>query len=677
MTSRASLKKRFIGTNIRLIQDIIEYAQNRKEKGLLLFLDFEKAFDSVEWNTMFKILRKFNFGESFINWVETLYKNPTLKIKNNGHLSNAFEIERGVKQGCPLSSLLFVIVVEILSLCIRQNTQIRGFKVKHGERDQKIKLSQYADDGTLLLRDKTQITEALREINNFSKIAGPKLNINKTIGLIIGEQQPACGHIEGINITTEPIKCLGVFIGPDIEKCEYSNWNSKLEHIKLILSRWEKRDLTIFGKITLIKTMILPKLTFLATNTTIPQTTIKDINKVFFNYIWGKRDRIKQNVLIQEIEHGGVGMIDIEAHFQAVKASWLGRIFNSHGNWNILAQKHLNSFGKNNLCLTFNCVTTKNMPCLNSVPKFYQEIIIAHSAANNAKIPTTTGDIIDQYLWGNKYLTYTNGGKTQCMFSSAFIKSNILKVCDLKFIHGKLDQKYIHNVVSDKRNIFKDISLLNKALKPYNLIMDDHTPLHNVDEEQQCFLKKCKDYYKVLIELKKETPRSEYQLLSQIPKNINFKLTYIHKIKNIKNPKLAQFNYKLLHMILPCNENLRKWGKRECGLCEICGTPETIFHLVHDCTHAQIIWNHVARSINTHLSKFAIFIGTTDNVTNYMTSLISFLIYKEWLIANQEHRQRSWLTTRFFLRKELIFRMQVQNLLGNIEIEAILRKLLP
>ena len=72
-------------------------------------LDFEKAFDSIEWNFMYKVLDKFNFGPSFINWVKLLYNKPVISIENNGWLSDDIALQRGVRQGCPISALLFCV----------------------------------------------------------------------------------------------------------------------------------------------------------------------------------------------------------------------------------------------------------------------------------------------------------------------------------------------------------------------------------------------------------------------------------------------------------------------------------------------------------------------------------------------------------------------------------------
>ena len=83
----AYIKGRHIGENARLILDIFEYCETENSSGILLILDFEKAFDSVEWNFLFKTLQKFNIGNTFIKWVNILYTSPLFKMKTNGWLS--------------------------------------------------------------------------------------------------------------------------------------------------------------------------------------------------------------------------------------------------------------------------------------------------------------------------------------------------------------------------------------------------------------------------------------------------------------------------------------------------------------------------------------------------------------------------------------------------------------
>ena len=94
---------RFIGENIRLISDILHFTTQQNLEGIPLFIDFEKAFDSLDWDFLLKTLDTFQFGHDFKSWVKILNTNITSCTINNGYASNWFELHRGVRQGCPLS----------------------------------------------------------------------------------------------------------------------------------------------------------------------------------------------------------------------------------------------------------------------------------------------------------------------------------------------------------------------------------------------------------------------------------------------------------------------------------------------------------------------------------------------------------------------------------------------
>ena len=112
---------------------------------------------------MSKTLNKFGFEEYFKSWINILYTEPTITIKNNGWLSRNLTIKTGFRQGCPLSALLFILATEILSINLKCNENITGIKIGTYEST----ICQYADDTTLTLGNKNSMHHALKGIDDF------------------------------------------------------------------------------------------------------------------------------------------------------------------------------------------------------------------------------------------------------------------------------------------------------------------------------------------------------------------------------------------------------------------------------------------------------------------------------------------------------------------------------
>ena len=146
----AFVKGRSIFDAVRSIDDIVDYSKRNGRSGILVAVDFEKAFDTLNFNFLIRALHKFNFGPSFIHWVRVLYKHSSSCVMNNGFTSSPFSLGRGVRQGDPLSPFLFILALETLAIGIREDSNMQGLKIG----DEEIKLSLFADDMTCILKDK-------------------------------------------------------------------------------------------------------------------------------------------------------------------------------------------------------------------------------------------------------------------------------------------------------------------------------------------------------------------------------------------------------------------------------------------------------------------------------------------------------------------------------------------
>ena len=178
----------------RTISDVLEFIKMRDYQGIMTAIDFEKAFDSLNWNFLHKSLEFFGFGESFLRWIKTFYKNISSCVINNAFSTPSFDVKRGVRQGDPLSPSLFIIVLELLALSIRNNDQIKGIAVDGSE----ITLVIFADDMTLFVRDKLSYRNLFDTIDLFSTYSGLKVNYDKTEILLLGKMDVNSSEL-GVN----------------------------------------------------------------------------------------------------------------------------------------------------------------------------------------------------------------------------------------------------------------------------------------------------------------------------------------------------------------------------------------------------------------------------------------------------------------------------------------------
>lgn len=191
-------------------------------------------------------------------------------------------ITRGVRKGCPLSPFLFILAVELLALKIRQDSNCKGISLPD---QQEVKISQFADDTTIITENATSLKPYLHILDSFGTISGLKLNKKKTKAMWIGSKKDSSQKILDFKATKEPIKILGVHLSYNTNKCIEENFFAKVNKMKTKLNLWLSRDLTIYGKSLRAKALGVSQLVYAASMLTVPESVIKTVQENLFAFL--------------------------------------------------------------------------------------------------------------------------------------------------------------------------------------------------------------------------------------------------------------------------------------------------------------------------------------------------------------------------------------------------------
>ena len=228
-------------------------------------------------------------------------------------------MNRGVRQGCPLSSLLYVLVIEILALQLRRNPDIVGFTVG-GE---KIISMHYADDVIITIKENRCFKEVIKDIATYEKASGAKVNYDKTKGLWAGKWKGRTDTPMQITWTSDNVKTLGVFFGNNDPAT--ATFAEIMPKIVRSMNYWKQFRLSQLAKARVVEIFHASRLWYAAKFYPIPPTMERDLQKAFFAYINypHKVVTISQEEMQKLREHGGVKLVNITVKSEASKIKWL------------------------------------------------------------------------------------------------------------------------------------------------------------------------------------------------------------------------------------------------------------------------------------------------------------------------------------------------------------------
>uniref|UniRef100_A0A5F8GDB0 RNA-directed DNA polymerase n=1 Tax=Monodelphis domestica TaxID=13616 RepID=A0A5F8GDB0_MONDO len=295
--------------NIRKTIHIIDHINKQTNKNhMIISIDAEKAFDEIQHPFLLKTLESIGIEGSFLKIINSIYLKPSANIICNGDKLNPFPLRSGVKQGCPLSPLLFDIVLETLAVAIREEKEIEGIKIGKEE----TKLSLFADDMMVYLKNPRDSTKKLIEIiNNFSKVAGYKINPHKSSAFLYNSNTAQQQELEReipFKITQDKIKYLGIYLPRQTQDLYEHNYKTLSTQLKLDLNNWKNINCSWVGRANIIKMTILPKLIYLfsAIPMELPKIFFTDLEKNITKFIWkNKRSRIPRELMKKKYKGRG------------------------------------------------------------------------------------------------------------------------------------------------------------------------------------------------------------------------------------------------------------------------------------------------------------------------------------------------------------------------------------
>lgn len=252
------IKGRHIADSLVIANEIVHCIPKKKVQGLVLKLDFAKAFDMVKWSFLFHTLDRFGFPSVWIQWIRNILNYTKMSVLVNGSPTAEFKPQRLLPLGDPLSPLLFNLIAEILHLLLAKGESLgifKGIKLGNGPT---ISHVQFVDDTIIFLENSEHSCKGIKLILTiFELLSGLKINYNKShlfTSKADNSKASAWARIMGCEVGNWPLFYLGANLGCPVKKQNF--WLPLVKKVKTKLSKWKSRVLNKSGRVVLIRSTL-------------------------------------------------------------------------------------------------------------------------------------------------------------------------------------------------------------------------------------------------------------------------------------------------------------------------------------------------------------------------------------------------------------------------------------
>ena len=364
-----------------------------------------------------------------------------------------------------MSPLIYILQAEPLACAIRNNNNIIGFPLPNPDNDETsaVKLSAYVDDSQFFNSTENSIKESFKIFDKFEKASGANIHKTKTTAIYIGPWKTKEPEFKEISWTDTYVKTLGINHGYHIP--EEEAWMEKIKKMKNCIQVWKSRDLTLKGKILIIKTFLISQINYELEMKPIPKNIVKEIDKILWNFLWdGKQPLVNKQTMCLEIENGGLSMINLNTFIEAKHIKIIHKIVNAETqHWNMIGKhwiKYLdNTYNSENFL--YHCSNTKGL-AITLPSQFYKDAIQAWVSFRRQLQTNDLRSILDENIFGNNRIMHRNSP----LWFESFSKDKIQVIKDIWDSDNKtfIDEDTVLSKLTDKRNGVKRYRIIKSSI---------------------------------------------------------------------------------------------------------------------------------------------------------------------------------------------------------------------